>query len=717
MPEHYQAPDDEKAFVSHLEELIRVPEDLRCEYERWAAMRDYVTHVDKSRDTPDTVTTNFILRTQYAVIANVVPNDPSPKITPDEWVPIADQVPDMQKPQAIPQLQEGMFNDYPHEWLVYTKSQEIAIKKQAALGGLDAVAIGMVQDTLTLPISWMKMRWVEDYDLDPIGMRHDDSVALTASRYDALRRAWDEDEFTEQDARHYEMQELNRILKDRMSEELAVDLAERPPEPETDVLGNPIGEDPRLEEMRELQSDTLLDPGLYDPPPHYQGYAFEAIDPEDMRFDWSITRPEDMRFAKWMAQRIFLDPAEIVQKWGLTEQEQNELRRNATLFRQDGTMCAEGTAEGKAGEDERDRYNNLESANRGRFMAVWEHWDRHSGMVYRWVQGSGRFLDKFQPTGTPRRFFPFFPLVFNRTTGSLLAPSDSELLKPLQEEMNMLRTHDREARRSSYPRYMVTKGLLSKRAKAQMRQAVPYSVIEVEKASEIAANIHDLIPAPYDPRVYDGGRARQDYEVIAGLSSASLGATGGAELATEAAISHQQLGVQSDRRQKQVLDLYRSVYEAMAQINAQRLSEENAKALAGPGATMLSGAVDRASVLNNFAIEIESVPSDDAEKQRQLKLWLDATTVIGNLALPLNRIEIAKELARLMGFRTNLSRLIDLNMLLAPPPAPAPGGSQAGAPAGRPDQQGDRGGEGGRPPQDESPGAPEPESVPNRPQV
>jgi hypothetical protein len=269
---------------------------------------------------------------------------------------------------------------------------------------------------------------------------------------------------------------------------------------------------------------------------------------------------------------------------------------------------------------------------------------------------------------------------------------------------------------------MVTKGTLNKQAKREMRKAVPYSVIEIDKASDVKDNIFPLIPATYNPRLYDGSLARQDFEAMAGLSQASLGVTGGAGLATEVATANQQLGVQSAGRKDTIIGVYTEIYEAMVQMNSQRLGEDNAKALAGPGATMLSGQLERSQVLNNYIIGIEAAPSDAAEEAANLKKWMDTSTVIGQLMLPLNKIELSKQFLRDIGVRNNLSRFVDVGMLLAMATAPAEGAPQrsgnANKPAGgRPDQQAGEGAGGGRPPQSEQPGPPSPESIPNRPQI
>ena len=716
-PRLSDVPPEERSFITRLEDLIRLPEDLKCEYERWEGLRDYVHTIGGLRDTPDTVATNFILRTQYAVISNLYPRDPIAQIKPAEWIP-----PEESTDPATQELglaDGNPLNTYPPEWLNYVKAQEIIINKQQQAGNLKGVIRGMIQDTLTLPVSWMKMRWIEDYSRDPMGFLQETDENIAVARYRSLKRSYDDKQFTDEDSRFFEMHEYNRQIKDTLIDDLNETLVTNPAAPETDVLGNEIGPDPRLTEAGELSSDKLLDEEDIPQIPHYQGYIYEAIDAEDVRFDWNITRPEDIRFAWWIAQRVYMAASEVTDRWNLDPEDAQALRQSAQYFNRDGTPFNDGEAEGKANEDERDRYKDIESQTRGAFVAVWEFWDRRQGKVYRWVQGFGVLLDDFVPEGTPKRFFPFFSLQFNRVTGQFFGPSDCELLRPLQEELNMLRTHDREARKSSYPRYMTAKGLLSKSNKREMRTAAPYSVIEVEKSQDLASSIHELIPARYSPELYDGSKARQDFEAMSGTSQAALGITGGAELATEAAIANQQTGIQSSSRKDIVIELLQDIYEAQAQTNAQRLGSENAKELAGPGTNWLADALERNQILNNFNIMIKAIPNGVAERQAEMKTWLDFTTIVSQLQLPLNAIQTLIELLRLMGLNTNIDQFVDLNALLGPPPEQQqqPGGN-AGAPAGgRPDQQASEGAGGGRPANQEGDAPPGPESIPNAPQI
>ena len=141
------------------------------------------------------------------------------------------------------------------------------------------------------------------------------------------------------------------------------------------------------------------------------------------------------------------------------------------------------------------------------------------------------------------------------------------------------------------------------------------------------------------------------------------------------------------------------------------MGEDNAKLLAGPGTVWLGDAMERTQILNNFNLVVEAAPNSAAEAQAEMKKWMDMTTIVAQLGLPINRLEVTLELLRIMDLNTNIDQFVDVNALLAPTPVPC-----STEPGNRPDQQRGAGAEGGRPPTDPNE-APTPESVPNAPQI
>jgi hypothetical protein len=701
MTDPREVEDDERALVARLESTTRFPADLRDMVEEWEYKREYVHTMGMARDTPDTVATNDVLRAQYAATAALYPRDPRPRMLPADTIP---------GPEAL----EG---DVSSEELQFIRGMEIIVAKQQDAGRLKQKLRGMIQDTLTEPVTWLKMRWVEDPKQSPLGTPlPDEGEQTTVLRFRALRRDFAEGVFDDMDARHAEMSVLNRTIKEGMIDTIGQDLASLPPEPQTDFAGMPIGPDPRMQRLEELSSDALLSEDELPPTmPYFRGHAFDRVAGEDMRFDWNITRMEDLPEARWMAQRVWMAPSEIAARWNLGDDEVRDLLRAPRMEKQVGALGGgDGEPDTYGSEEARSRDGGIESEARGELRAVWEFWDRESRTVYRWVAGSGRLLDSFSPQGPPLRWFPFFALQFNRVTGQIFGPADSDLLRPLQEEMNMLRTHEREARKSSYPRFMIAKGLLGPPEKRNMRRPIPYSVIEAERAEEIGKSIFPLPTGNFNPVLYEGSAARRDFEVVGGAPLASLGLTSGADLATEVAVADQANKVQNDSKADVINELLAEIYQAMMEVNAQRMPGANALALAGAGMPWPGTAEERLTALRNQTITVDAIPNNEAARKQQLATWKELATVAAQLQLPINRLTVMLEILRRSGVRANLGSFVDVAALLEPPEAPQ---QSSNNPPANPGDQGGRGGEGGRPRTQDTGQAPAPESVPNRPQV
>jgi hypothetical protein len=356
--EEHQSESD---FIRQLEAEVAVPQDLRDWYEtKWAEDRKYVATLQRQQDSANAVVTNFVLRTQHSLVSNIYPRDPRPRLQPAEWIPA-------QESEVAPEAPYGdPLAIYPPGYTNYVRAQEIVVDKQQTMGGLKEVTRAAIQDALTLPIAVVKLRWQEDYARDPIGYGQRDPKNVAISRYALLKDAYDDGEFTDDDAQYYELKELAEAVKRPMAEQLSVTLQETPPEPETDILGQPTGPDPRVAELERLADPEYLpSPDELPQIPHYQGFSFEGIDPEDWRFDWNITRPEDIYSAWWMSHRVYMSPSEIGERWALDPEKLNQIR-NASA--EDSSVDKDGNTgtDKKAGEQVPAR----QLCSRGRAAAV-----------------------------------------------------------------------------------------------------------------------------------------------------------------------------------------------------------------------------------------------------------------------------------------------------------------------------------------------------------
>lgn len=688
---------NEAEFVQHLRELCTVPRDLVAQWECWEPLRRYV-HTDAlKRDTENVVSTNHILRIQHALVANLMPRDPQPILRMGEWA-------------GMRELEDERVARH------ITTHQTIA-SRQMDKAGLKRHLRGALQDALNVPAAWIKLRRVEDSARDPIGAPlYDGGIQSQIREYRYLKELYDTDQLLEGDPRIHEMHALNRSIKDQLIDSVAETFVEAPPELPTDILGEPTGEpDPRLGHIEELRADSLLaDKDLPPTAPVYRGYALEAVDLEDMRFDWTVSRPEELEYVRWMAQRLWMPPSEIAKRWDLDHDEVK-----AMVGQQDEDRLLVGTPDDlKVTETKGANSTTLEQTQRGELYAVWEFWDRESGMVHVFVDGSDRLLDSYRPDVTWSGFFPFFLLgPFDRVSGRFYGPSLTEQLLPLQEELNLLRTHSREHRRFSYPFWGVARGLINNSEKKALRNRTPFGVIEFEKPAEVRDSIFEFQTAVWNPALYFGNEARQDMEAISGAPSAVLGMTGTADLATDVALANQQFKVQTDNRKDLIMESVEQIFQAVVEMNAAWLTAEHVAQVIGPDAEWLDSVQERQRVLQELHVLVDATPNGAAERQAEIAAWEKLASVVMQLQLPANRLQIFLDILKRSGVATNISNFVDIAALMEPPPMPE-AGAQGSAPSeDAPDEQGGRGGEGGRPPMPEQEPPVTPESVPNRPQI
>ncbi len=711
--------DQEAALIRKIERRIELPDDLKREVGRWEDLRQYVHTTAMLLDDDEAVGTNFIYRNQGALMTLIAPKDPAPRVLPREMIPASDAsagsgnpLLDLMNPMAPGRLPLDISSEH----VGYAKTHELLLERQQARSGLVDIIEGAAQDAITLPIAWVKMRLQEDFTLDPVGYGRNNDQLDTLKRFERLRRDYDDGRFTDRSPEFEELSTLNSTIRAFVLDALQARM-EDAQQLLLDEAGQPVLDDQDepvytgAEDIQEQISAIMEDPSVLvevselPEVAHYIGYTFQQVDPEDIRWDWNIRRPEDLRYARWMAHRAWMTEADIKEKWGVTSDD----LRTAARFSQDGyevTMKDSADSDPEYGGKDPEEWSRGsgtasedDDTRRGETLAVWEYWDRVQGRVFRFVQGTGKLLDKYVPTALPSRFYPFFPISYNRVTGRFLGICDTDMQAPLQDESNRQRTWKREAQKSAHPRWMIAKGLLRPGEKQRFEEALPYSLTEAERAEDLAKSIFPIIPPDYNPALYDRTDTILEMQQMAGIPAAALGAGNAGMTATSDSIANQQMGNQTGRRREALKKVYREIYQAMMEINAQVLPAANVTEIVGAGAVWPE--FDRQSILSNFIVEVEATLDSVQERGNELKAWLDFTTIAQAMGLPLDPIPVAKKLLQLMGLRVNLGSYISIPALMAmlgagqaPGPAGAGGGKQPNA---APRDQGGFGAAGGAP--------------------
>jgi len=640
-------PGEKRGNASQMDtftEDVRIPRDLKHLY-YWAPyLRKYIYDYSMLLDDPQAVSTNYVLRNQYVTLSNILARNPELQFQPRQKV-------DIPQTAGMPVLTNADLQRF---------ADTGANVMNFFLGDMDYTVqlAGMTQDALTVPVAWSKLRWLQDPGRDPIGARFGQSVMEQIARLKMLRREKREGVFDEHSARHQMMQDIDKAIRHQIRTKVEDSIRLEPPTMVLDPLTNEMlvdPTDPRVQELERLESGAPISEDDLPDVPYFQGFGFDQIYMEDLRYDWSITRPEDIYRARWMAQRSWMTCEQIKAEYNVGSDYFTGIDAGGSSRSTDDTASTQKDSNDK--EDEyRERFTaDLESSMLGERYAVWERWDKEQGLVYVYVEGARDYLAKYVPTATSRQWFPFFMLNFNRVTGRMIGVSDTMLQMHQQDEVNEKRTRQREAIDHVQPRYVTVAGLFSPREKAQFRTARAYDIIETRRP-EIANMISEFGPMRYDPRLYEIGTPLAEMQMMTGISPSALGATGEASFATSDAIASQQLGQQVAMRAIAIERFTRDIGRAMFEISLQALPEENVRTIAGPGA--IWPVLDREHVYRELDINVRAGSSGQPDAEKNLQLWMNFANVATQLQLPFDGNEVLKEILKGMDLPVVLERFI-----------------------------------------------------------
>ncbi len=600
-----------------------VPKWMATDWDRFEADRKYV-HTDVMMPAvKDAVCTNLVLRNQYVRLSQTYARDPDLAVQPKRRlapIPNIEAIIDDASMVAVQLDYQEATNAFlieMHKLGLFGQTVEILVKHFADECGFRDHLMGAIQDATTVGIAWLKVSWQEDMDADPLNNRRANDFRDTVKRLSRLAHEFEDKKWDEADDRYREMRDLVVVTRDHVRREAWKNTVWGPDEDPREMrwnLDDPKQRPPAMAELTEV--------------PHYRGFVIDPVMPEDIRWDWTITRPEEIRKARWMAHAVRMSWDEIAEQFG----KDREDVMNAAPSRKgdDGTdQRIAPSGSGTITADPQDRTDTSGAESNGQ-VVVWERWDRSQNKVYVWVEGATDFLRCFEPEVVSRFWFPFFPLIFNRVTGKFLPLSDTQLTKQLNDEFNLLRTHDREGRRAAYNKYIVAKGFFSDTEMTNLKSCPPEGVVECERADEVHKYFSRVIGSAYNPALYDTGKVRMDLDAMSGTSSASRGSVGQANFATEEENAAAQMEQDADRYRGRVEGVMNDVFQHMAEILVIVFPQSNAKAIAGPGAFWPH--TDRETLWRNLLLEVEAGSTGKPDRQSSLAELEQIATVMAPIA-------------------------------------------------------------------------------------
>ncbi len=634
----------EVALISQFASQVQVATFLQRWYEQFQFDRVYVNEECLLIDDVDVVSTNYILRNQYVLLANLYARDPV-----IAWRP------------------GPIIGDHPPLLHQFGKTLDIFCAKMAEEMEMRRLLRGGIQDASTVGWQVFKLNPQEDPKIDPLGARRQNDQLDNIARYQWLKKRMVAQHYTPDDALAQEIADLEKVVVKYLQDQLQADLINNPVaqvpiiDPMTGmpamdpITGEPLTQqdmdDPRLARAQMLEQGQI--PQDYEPGEiaRYMGFNLDPIQAEDFRFDWTVPSPERMYEANWIAHRVYMTYDDFGSKFNVTPEEIGQI----VLYGEDGKSLGKDRRWSRAGptasggndtaEGPSDRASLETPGNMGR-CAVWEMWHKGQGRVYVWVEGMQRFLRNECPTIVGRRWYPFYILPFNRVTGRVIPLSDTLLTKQLQDELNRRRTLEAEAQKAAFPRIFIKRGVLLKGEKETIENSNPYQVIELDAPDDVRKAFAETAPLPFNPDLYRRDETRIELEMMSGISRNAAGTPIG-DLATTAAVANEQMGVQMDFRRGLLDELIYDILYDVAYMGIQFIPEENWKKICGPGAYV--PLLERETFLRQLKLEVRAGSTGRPDADKMLATMEKFANVATALGLPIDGEPLLEDIMYEMG--------------------------------------------------------------------
>lgn len=687
-------------LISDFMQDIRRPEDDRKLIDEMGELRRWVHTEVMEQPTIHSVGMNLVIRNQYIRCAQVQAKSPDWSCQPRKMIPPKDPGPPPPFPRPVaptppdpgtkltPEIAAGhdqliaqsqAWKEWDQNggqefmgWLQfhdgltrYADTCELLVKDLADQAGLGECLEGVVQDVQTDGLCWVKVVYVEDFGKDPLTANRPSDFSEMVARLAVLVADFEEGNFTEQDGKYTQMRDLADSVRLQMSAEQAA--TGQAGDSREEEWANGVPTTPQIEAI-----------------PRARQFVASAIAPEDMFRDWNITRPEAWRKGRRMIERHRMTMEDIKANFGLSDDDLNDMSPTASHTESRIPQAeTDSSNQGIVNEDAQQIQQNASGSDT--LHVVWERYELASRRRYVWIDGYSKFLINEVYNTTSRYFYPYFLFYFNRVTGRFMPLSDAKLQRPFNEEYNLLRTHDRAAKRASYNKYVVPAGLLTDEEKEKLEGAQPEAVIELQNVKEVEPYLKTIVGSNYTPEKYDATKCRRDMDETANVPASARGDTKDAAFATSDQIANQTMNEQSDR--------YRGLLERgiteigihILDIANDVLPESHVKSRLGPGAVFPE--VDRQTMWAALVLEVVGGSMSKPNQARNLDLWKNIGVFLQSIGVGMpgspwqpNAPELLELVLDGMNIRKDPKELLTA----APPPMPPMGPPGAGTPPGGP---------------------------------
>jgi len=646
------APSRERQQMIQWLRQARVPSWLETAWKRWENDRTYI-NTELFADNDDRqLTVNLAARAVQQKVSAILPYDADCSVQHERGVgsiaiarrdalrqakammesagiPLQAQVLIMAADQA-----EQQYRDALEARSRLAQTAEALIKKLWDESYGTATARSLSSGAMTVGLGWLKIGWQRDYGRDCLSrMRSEEQ--LDQIRLLALRSAeFAAGRFGQDDAKYNELIQLS---------EYARIIAERVKAGTVEPGSIPFAS---WEQIADTRAESPIAPELLPEVEAWQGPTIDIVQPEALRWDWTvpITR---WREAAWVMEQNLMEVDECAAMFGLTPAERDQLSNPAQGRRDSALPTQPGGSDGDSADPSRGDYES--QVQRGKAV-VWERFDRRLHRRTVFVEGLDRFLVDEVIRDAPPGFYRYVPLFFNDLDGAHLPHSDVHFMRKVQNAINQRLTDSQESLWASMKRYLVRTGAFRPGELDKLRAAVPHDVVEVDDPEGIKASFIEIASDDWNPAKYDLTGLFRLFELVSGMSISQLGVTGQANFAEEAKIANASAQQSSGRHGMAVAEALTTAMDIIKHDALTHMSQKQVRFLVGDAAYW-PAAPTRADLMRGLRVKVEAAGSRQAAKAAAGQEAREAMTALGQA------IDLRARGAQ-AGVRVNISPLV-----------------------------------------------------------
>lgn len=210
-----QTPGDLQ-LINQFREQVKVPGWLSAAYKRAAEDRHYLHTEVFAEDDPERASCNDLLRSIYAKLALIWPENPEPNVKPPELVEPEwpdDQMIDDQTGAPVEQLKE-VWAKISRKRERLARTSALVLKKFAKQSRMGPVFQRAALEAMTTSLAWVKVGWMEDPTKDCLGRRQTRPDGLDqAAKLRQLLTEYQDGLWSDDDARFREMKDLEEYVR------------------------------------------------------------------------------------------------------------------------------------------------------------------------------------------------------------------------------------------------------------------------------------------------------------------------------------------------------------------------------------------------------------------------------------------------------------------------------------------------------------------------